>query len=891
MASALPEIDRRAPTEGSPAIVAASAVAVVIAGIVAAWFAAGSTGLLAHPLRHALTWAALAVAIIAAMPPPSRSLGTWAILAGGVILGLFMTASTLPAVNTLAVSVVLAAIAQVHRGLTGRVALVAALATAALGVFRLACTAIPTVWLAADAIGWLFGRVAGWLLGVPLEVGATFGGIDFLVLMSALCAAWLVCTAPPRRARALCAASAILAGQFAYLAALAYSEKLLAVLPEVVLPPLTDVNHVGLWSWSAALRSLIPWNVPLVAVLVQASIAAIMFRRATWLPVVEPDPEQLEKQRKKEEKEEVPGAVLAADMLGRFGPLLLAMLAPAVVALGLGQSDLKGKTIVAYEKGYLNWLKPEYDRQSNGVYGMLPLFVESLGGRFVKSPDLAEKDLAEADVLLLLHPDEPWPQETLDRVWQYVRRGGSLLVAAEPRVDEGSSHSSFNDVLQPTAMEVRYDTAVTRVGNWEQSYDVLAHPATAGIDDLRNRFGMLLGSSIRTRWPARPVLVGRWGWSDPGSDAANTGSAFYNAGELLGDLVLAAEQPLGQGRVFVLSDTSPLRNETLANAYPFTGRLLGYLANKPSTPQSGPRQLLGLATLVALAALAAWRAAAWQVGLTSVALSASLACCTAAGHWSGRVLPDGRAHKPNNLAYIDSSHLEAYSSDLWTSHGVGGLTRTLMRQGFLPLFLPEMASEQLERAALVVSIAPAREFSGAERAAVRSFVSEGGTFLCMVGAQEAAASAPLLADFDIAVPHSPVGPAENVREPEPLGAFRQIFAQNGKENRYVQFYAGWPIECAAAGARNWIVWSDGKIDRPIVAGLSDRGGTVVAIGDTHFAINDNLESADNSIPDNVRFWRWLLSRIVMGQQEWDPPAGLGDSDPAEAKNNEGNDVE
>ncbi len=172
-------------------------------------------------------------------------------------------------------------------------------------------------------------------------------------------------------------------------------------------------------------------------------------------------------------------------------------------------------------------------------------------------------------------------------------------------------------MLQPTAMQVRYDTAVTRTGNWEQSYEVLAHPATAGIDDLRNRFGLELGSSIRTRWPARPVLVGRWGWSDPGSDAVGTGVSYYNAGELLGDLVLAAEQPLGQGRVFVLGDTSPLHNEMLANAYPFVGRLLGYLANRPSSPQALWRQLLGLAALLAMAALLALRPAAWQVMLTS----------------------------------------------------------------------------------------------------------------------------------------------------------------------------------------------------------------------------------------------------------------------------------
>ena len=159
----------------------------------------------------------------------------------------------------------------------------------------------------------------------------------------------------------------------------------------------------------------------------------------------------------------------------------------------------------------------------------------------------------------------------------------------------------------------------------------MAHPAAIGIDDLRNRFGIQLGSSIRTRWPARPALVGRWGWSDPGNDAADTGVSSYTAGDRLGDLVLAAEQAVGRGHVFVLGDTSPLQNDGLPAAFPFTGRLLSYLANRPSNPQAGWRQWLTLAALLTMLGLMAGRPAAWQTMLTPAVLGVSLACCVAAG--------------------------------------------------------------------------------------------------------------------------------------------------------------------------------------------------------------------------------------------------------------------
>lgn len=864
---------------GEPfAAVAPQAIVVLVAGSVASWLAAGSVGFLGHALQHALTWLAMAVALLAGWPRDNRSFAAWTILAVGTMLGVSLTASTLPTVNVLAVAAVLAAIAQVNRGLTGRVALIAAFGATALGLFRFACDSIAAVWLAADAIGWTLGRIAGWLAGCRLEVGATFGGIDFLVLTGAVYAGWLVCTCPPRRCRAIWAAVAIVVGHFAYLAVLARSDDLLAALPKPVVPPVSDIDHVGIWTWGNGLRTLIPWDVPLLAVAIHGTILALMSRGAPWIPIVEIDPEKLRRQREREEKEEIPGSVLAADMLSRFGPVLLAVAATVSVALGLNKSDLRNKTIVAYEKGYLNWLKPEYDSPTEGSYGLLPSFVESLGGKFVKSATLSYQDLAEADVLLLLHPDEPWPEGMLERVWEYVRRGGSLLLVAEPAVNEGGSRSSFNDVLQPTAMKVRFDTAVTRIGHWEQSYEAFAHPATAGIDDSRNHFGVQLGSSIRTSWPARPVLVGRWGWSDPGSDAALTGGPYYSGGKRLGDLVLAAEQRIGRGRVFVLGDTSPLHNEVLAIAYPFTGRLLAYLAGKPPSPQDAWRQLSGLAAVLGLAALLAWRPAAWQMMLTPAVMSLGLVCCTAAGHWSGRVLPDGRPRTSggwNNVAYVDASHLEAYSSDLWAPRGIVGLTRTLMRHGYVPLLAPDLTGERLARAGLLLSIAPAREFSAVERDAVVKFLDSGGTFICMVGAEEARASAPLLDGFELSVPRSPVGPNETIREPDPLGALYGIV--EGR-NWHARFYACWPAESVNADTRRLVSWNKDSKEWSVAVARSVGGGTVVVIGDTHFASNENVELDKNA---SIRFWRWLLSRVAPGQKEWDPPPGTPDMSPAE----------
>ena len=329
----------------------------------------------------------------------------------------------------------------------------------------------------------------------------------------------------------------------------------------------------------------------------------------------------------------------------------------------------------------------------------------------------------------------------------------------------------------------------------------MTHPAAAGIDSRHNAFGLDRPLALQVGWTAAPLVVGRWAWGVPSGDAARRGDLRYEAGDMLGDLVLAAQQRVGSGHVVVLGDTSCLSDERLTASYPFVARLLGALAAKSGSPQDLWRQMLGLLAAAGLIGMLAWRADAMRIALAVVALAVSLAA-TVGMKQSAAVLPDGRGHAPNNLAYIDASHLEAYSSDPGHPAGIDELTRMLMHIGYLPLLLGEMDHEHLQRAACCCRLLPARPFSADERTAVREFVDHGGLFVSMVGAEDVAASQPLLADFHLHVPPMPTPPWENVPETEPLGGFMQTFATAGEHKASVHFFAGWPVEGrkrAAAG--------------------------------------------------------------------------------------------
>ncbi|MCY2924960.1 MAG: hypothetical protein NT031_05890, partial [Planctomycetota bacterium] len=161
-------------------------------------------------------------------------------------------------------------------------------------------------------------------------------------------------------------------------------------------------------------------------------------------------------------------------------------------------------------------------------------------------------------------------------------------------------------------MQVPFDSALFEVGGWLQSYDALAHPATSGLRDDRNQFGSVIGASMQVRSPARPVLVGRFGWAEPG-DAGSAEAMMrdrrFTAGERLGDIVLAGEQPAGKGRVFAFGDTSTITNGITVGAHPFVSRLLTYLAAKGSVgnPQALWRQIAGLLAAAMLLAGLVWR--------------------------------------------------------------------------------------------------------------------------------------------------------------------------------------------------------------------------------------------------------------------------------------------
>jgi hypothetical protein len=191
-----------------------------------------------------------------------------------------------------------------------------------------------------------------------------------------------------------------------------------------------------------------------------------------------------------------------------------------------------------------------------------------------------------------------------------------------------------------------------------------------------------------------------------------------------------------------------------------------------------------------------------------------------------------------------------------------------MRNNYLTHCLTEFTAERIEKAHLLISVAPSRGFSRKEQELVRDFVINGGTFIIMTGPDCAHPSRSLLSSlgFSIGVPE-PDSP-----EPAALGHFKSPYLSFGDQQVFVRFHAAWPVYCNDSNAR---VIAYGQNETPIIIIRSIGAGKAVVIGDTCFAMNKNLEweggQPFEGMRENADFWRWFITQL-RDQEMWIPPA-------------------
>lgn len=676
------------------------------------------------------------------------------------------------------------------------------------GLFLVLLEYVPWAWSAFQGFSLAFSSAVGWIINRHVQLAATYSGLQVTVLFA-----------------------------FYFLAAFLLSGRKRVSTFIGVLASLLAANAVYIILWSLLANSSFPRRLDLA----QPFISSLDFKPLLFLLLLVPMFFLMRS---------ITAKGVPAKAAGRNAPRLIAavvLLTLSVVLLALWlPGSKKGKDVVFYDNHYLDWSVPNFNQLSLeriGMFGLLPAYLEAKGYTTRTKGELTPESLGNTRILVVINLDKSFDPKTRRVIWDFVDRGGSLLVLGDHTGKE-AIRKPFNNLLRPVNIEFNFDSAISIPKRWENGYELRSHPLLAGIPEDELQIGT--GASLSVSYPSRPVILGRYGFSDKGNPLDRRGGYLgdmkFVEGERLGDIVLAAEAFRGKGKVLAFGDTSPFQNGAIKYSYRFVDDVFAWLA------ASGGKGIYPNGIFLALALLAVSLGLLFSKGVPgaqpllvcTLVLALALAVSQAV---STRRLKD-YGNLSADVANIDISHLERVSLDPFSSESIDGFAANLSRNGYIPLLMRDFAPERMNGGKLLAIIAPAKPFSSTEIESISDFVWRGGLLVVTVGWEESGAAAPLLKRFGMSVGNVPLG--RIIPEGEPQG---------------VSLWEAWPVGFRAKDGVQVLVkaW-----DYPVIVFRKYGKGGVLAAGDSYFLLNKNLEGVYSYNEGNILFIKGCLERIKQG---------------------------
>ncbi|MCK6445958.1 MAG: ThuA domain-containing protein [Planctomycetes bacterium] len=500
--------------------------------------------------------------------------------------------------------------------------------------------------------------------------------------------------------------------------------------------------------------------------------------------------------------------------------------------------------VVVHDPGYLDRRTPATDpdtfgSRASGMFGYFDTWCDIAGFDVTRQDLSLSFDPQACDVVVMINVIDPLPEATRTALEEFVESGGGLLVLAD--------HTGFDAIREPSnqvvsrwGIEVNFDTAVAVRRSWADGVEVRPHPVTRGVNS-QEQLQIWTGASLRTRWPAEPVVLGRDAFADPG-DSHNKSNAYlgdmrHSIDEHLGDIVLVAAAEPKSGRVLVFGDTSPFQNLALGRSRAFADRCIRWLAGDDSSRLSTrARDAMGVIALglVLLLALAQRADSAFATALLACAPIPSVAFDREAQWTPSR-------SETATIAHVDFSHAPRVTRLGWYGDGIGGLQQSLFRAGLSPFLPSEFRADLLDEASVFVCATPTRTFTDQELDLLERWIEDGGVALITLGQPHERLQRPLLERFSLQVGETPLGPAEAETE---MGAMR--------------FYDAYPTLTHPSDA---VAWASVH-GLPVITWLPRGRGGLVFVSDSQYLLNKNLEDDDEFIEENARFLPALVRRAL-----------------------------
>jgi hypothetical protein len=532
--------------------------------------------------------------------------------------------------------------------------------------------------------------------------------------------------------------------------------------------------------------------------------------------------------------------------------MLILLFVSGIILTTFFNADSDKCKIVINRKGLMGgWTKPEYGvygRYASGMFGSLPKYLNEFGYSVeVLDENVSESTFDGVSVFVVINLDDSFTPAEHRLIWDFVERGGSLLVLGD-HTDIGGMMKPLNDLLSPVGISFRFDSALPlnheEQPQWMSCMQLLHHPVNEGIPN-ENWISISVGASLDVSKTAFPILIGRYAFSDIGN-YSNSGGFLgdykCNPGEQLGDVILVAGAYYGDGKVLVFGDTSSFQNSAMSHSYQMAYNVFKWLNSQKTSVVKYVQVALSLIFLVGVVLIYKFFK---EKNVFSVFLPLVLCVALLISSAINPVLI-GEKTIQGSVMYIDASHGERFNLDAYTNDATSGLTVNLGRNNYSSFILPVFSEEWISKAEGLILIAPTESFDSGEVAFMKEYMYNGGLVVLSSGHQDKEASEGLLSELSLDIQNLPLGPVPYSEE----------------DTTAPRFVDSWPI--IAHEDNNTSVFYSISVENVsynlVVFKRYGEGGLLV-IGDSQFLLDKNLESLYDYWPGNVQFLKNIIDEL------------------------------
>lgn len=513
------------------------------------------------------------------------------------------------------------------------------------------------------------------------------------------------------------------------------------------------------------------------------------------------------------------------------------------------RARIKNNNIIMLEDGYSEWKKPDYTVfgiKTMGMFGCLPMILENYGYNveLIQSQTIPIK-IVDANILVIINLNYTLDDVQNKIIWNFVKNGGSLFILGDHTDIQGIMNHT-NSLLKPINIKFCFDSAFYLKEHWINCLNLLTHPITRNIHNVNDiKWG--IGASLKISYPAVPIIIGRYSFSDTGNydneQEAYLGNYKYDKGEQLGDLVLAAEVVYGKGKVLVFGDTSSLQNPCLPYNYKFIYDVFNYLSYKGSNSTYLYYNFF-ISLMIFLIIFIQRNYTFFIIFLIVIVFLLYIIPTNII-----RQLYYPLFSYNNKIAYIDNTHCNAYNLEGYTDNSVDGLIYNIYRNDYIPRFLNSFTYDDIKKSSILIIIGPTKPFSNYELNVINKFIVKGGTVIISIGWYEKTLT--LCNEFNFTI------------DPVPLGPYPYVDIEYNVSSYEIRFIDSWSLKCD----KTYYVYYSTKLDNEVFNLIIIKKigfGTLVVISDSRFLLNNNLENNKNWWMGNIFFLKKILhSNVVM----------------------------